>query len=262
MDEETFHTPAALLRAIRDAGRIDVAELGGGAERGWSTQRAAEARDFSRALRDLEEAGLIHLEHEGGVLSELLMDAVLGTRERQGARCYARPSERLESLQIALGLSLTWLHERELAERDPLAGSIRRVHRLCRVAAIDDQYRDALEMSLRELRTCLVEQLHVAALCLCGKILEIALKQRLSDLGATGYERLSLFDLIQELYDKRSDRGFVTFELKEIAEIIRKSRNPAVHHIEKVPVPSRENARTAINATLDVVNRILLDGRL
>ena len=51
---------------------------------------------------------------------------------------------------------------------------------------------------------------------------------------------------------------FLYPSLREIGEIINRSRFPAVHAKESIPVPSPEQAAMVINAMIDTVRRTLV----
>jgi hypothetical protein len=112
-------------------------------------------------------------------------------------------------------------------------------------------------MSLRELRTCFENTCYIACLGLCGKILEIALKQLLIDYSVVVDDRMMIGQLLKTIRDAKVPK-YVDPSLREVGEIINRSRIPAVHAKESIPVPSREQAAMAINATIDTVRRTLI----
>jgi HEPN domain-containing protein len=127
----------------------------------------------------------------------------------------------------------------------------------CEKGNINIVYRDDLLASLRELEVCFSHECYIACLALSGKILEICLKQVMLDNNIKYEERWMIGQLLQKLRDAAIDK-YLDQSLPEIATIINKSRIPAVHAKEKIPVPSRDQAIMVIHAVADTVNRTLI----
>lgn len=128
----------------------------------------------------------------------------------------------------------------------------------CEQTNLNAVYRDDLLASLKELRLCFAYECYIACLALSGKILEICLKQLLLDYNMQFDNGWMIGKLLQKLRESQCEK-YLDQSLPEIANIINKSRIPAVHAKERIPVPSREQAVMVIHAVADTVNRILIN---
>lgn len=129
--------------------------------------------------------------------------------------------------------------------------------RRCREWPINPVYKEDVLATLTELRTCFAQDCYIACLGLSGKILEICLKQIMITHNIPFDEAWMIGKLLQKLREAKPDL-YLDRSLGDIATIINKSRIPAVHSLEKVPVPTREQAGMVIHALIDTVNRTLL----
>jgi hypothetical protein len=127
----------------------------------------------------------------------------------------------------------------------------------CERVAINQVYRDDLLASIKELRICFSQECYIACLSLAGKILEISLKQVLIDNNIEFGDKLMIGQLIGKFQEAHLDQ-YLDQSLSDIANIINKSRIPAVHSKEKIPVPSRDQAAMVIHAVVDTVNRVIV----
>jgi hypothetical protein len=140
---------------------------------------------------------------------------------------------------------------------DETSASIGRLLRRCKDHSINPVYVDDLLATLKELRLCFANECYIACLALSGKLLEICLKQTMISSNIPFDENWMIGKLLKELRAADPNR-YLDQSLGDVANIINKSRIPAVHTLEKVPVPSREQAVMVINAVVDTVNRTLL----
>jgi hypothetical protein len=127
----------------------------------------------------------------------------------------------------------------------------------CEKTNLNAVYRDDLLASLKELRLCFAYECYIACLALSGKILEICLKQLMMDNNIHFENNWMIGKLLQKLRESQCEK-YLDQSLPEIANIINKSRIPAVHAKEKIPVPSREQAVMVIHAVVDTVNRVII----
>jgi hypothetical protein len=118
-------------------------------------------------------------------------------------------------------------------------------------------YRDDLLASLNELSVCFTNECYIACLALSGKLLEICLKQVMLNKAIDFDDSWMIGRLLQEL-EHVQNRPYFDQSLPLMARIINKSRIPAVHAIENIPVPSREQAKMVISAVVDTMQRTLL----
>jgi hypothetical protein len=127
----------------------------------------------------------------------------------------------------------------------------------CERITINHIYRDDLLASIKELRICFAQECYIACLALAGKILEICLKQVLIDNQIEFDDKWMIGRLLARFKEVNVER-YLDQSLSDIANIINKSRIPAVHSKEKIPVPSRDQAAMVIHAVVDTVNRVIM----
>ena len=125
----------------------------------------------------------------------------------------------------------------------------------CEQRTLNATYRDDILASLRELEVCFRNDCFIACLALSGKLLEICLKQVMLDHNIPFDDKWMIGTLLDKLREAVSEK-YVDQSLGDIANIINKSRIPAVHSKEKISVPSREQA--VIHAVADTINRTIL----
>ena len=161
----------------------------------------------------------------------------------------------VESLGVLAQLRLLTSH-RKSPESD-ISRILEEVLEEYKSVVTNSVYAEDLLVSLRELRTCFENNCYIACLALCGKILEIALKQLLLDYSVVFDDRMMIGQLLKTIRDAKVPK-YVDPSLREVGEVINRSRIPAVHAKESIPVPSREQAAMTINATIDTVRRTLI----
>ena len=94
-------------------------------------------------------------------------------------------------------------------------------------------------------------------MALSGKLLEICQKQLMIDNKIQFNVRLMIGELLKKLKELGCAK-YLDQTLPEIAVIINKSRIPAVHTMERIPVPSKNQAIMVIHAVVDTLNRIVI----
>jgi hypothetical protein len=129
----------------------------------------------------------------------------------------------------------------------------------CEASAVSVVYRDDLLASLKELRICFTQECYIACLALAGKILEISLKQVLVEHDIEFDDKWMIGKLITVFQNANLDR-YLDQSLPDIAKIINRSRIPAVHSVDRIPVPSKAQAVMVIHAVVDTVNRVIVKG--
>jgi hypothetical protein len=148
----------------------------------------------------------------------------------------------------------------ELKRHPKLSDTARAIEELlqeCETAAPKFKFGDDLLASLREVQICFDSGCYIACMALCGKLLEIALKHVLMERQIDFDDKCMIGKLLALVRGSGIQR-YIDPSLDQIAEIINRSRIPAVHAKEKVPVPSREQAAMVINAMMDTVRRTLV----
>lgn len=126
----------------------------------------------------------------------------------------------------------------------------------CRKARLNEFYRDEFLKTLDEIRICFDEGCFIAAIGLCGKILEVCLKEILLRNGQQFDFNAGVGSLIKMIRE-RVPNEYLDPTLMNVANIINTSRITAVHAKERIPIPSRDQAIMVIFATRDVVTRNL-----
>lgn len=170
-----------------------------------------------------------------------------------------------------IGYSLTD-HGRELAESEvelrravaqltggpktEVSEAVALLQQECREACLNEMYRDDFLKSLDEIRICFDEDCFIAAIGLCGKILEVCLKEILIRNSIQFDFTLGVGKLIKTIRE-RVPNEYLDPTLMSVADVINTSRITAVHAKERIPVPSRDQAVMVIFATRDVVRRNL-----
>jgi hypothetical protein len=134
--------------------------------------------------------------------------------------------------------------------------SVALLQRECQDAQINEMYRDDFLKTLDEIRICFDEGCFIAAIGLCGKILEVCLKEVLLRNNVQCDPNAMVGTLIKSIRERVPDE-YMDQTLMNVVNIINTSRITAVHAKERIPIPSRDQAIMVIFATRDVVRRNL-----
>ncbi|MBV6474449.1 MAG: hypothetical protein JPMHGGIA_02758 [Saprospiraceae bacterium] len=126
----------------------------------------------------------------------------------------------------------------------------------CEKAKINAAYRDDFLKTIDEIRICFDEACYIATIGLCGKILEVCLKEILYRNEIVCDPNAMVGNLLKSIKEKLPSE-YLDPSLQNVANIINASRITAVHAKEKIPVPSRDQAIMVIFATRDLVLRNL-----
>ena len=121
-------------------------------------------------------------------------------------------------------------------------------------------YREDFLKTLDEIRICFDEDCFIAAIGLCGKILEVCLKEVLHRHNVQFDPNAMIGSLIRTRRE-RAPGEYLDPSLMNIVNIINMSRITAIHSKEKIPIPSRDQTIMVIFATRDVVLRNLSNQR-
>jgi hypothetical protein len=127
----------------------------------------------------------------------------------------------------------------------------------CEAAGLNEIYAADFLKTLDEIRICFDEQCFIAVIGLCGKLLEVCLKESLLRHGVSPDPNAMVGSLIK-LIRERLPATYLDPSLSSIVNIINTSRITAVHAKERIPVPSRDQAVMVIFALRDVVRRTLI----
>jgi len=125
---------------------------------------------------------------------------------------------------------------------------------ICKKSSINSNYKEDYIKTLQEISICFQHECFIATIALCGKLLEVCLKEILFRNNINSDSIFMLGNLIKKV---KADvpNEYLDPALENLAGIISKSRNTAIHYGERVPIPSRDQAVMVIFATRDVVRR-------
>jgi hypothetical protein len=126
----------------------------------------------------------------------------------------------------------------------------------CAEAQINEVYREDFLATLKEIRVCFDDGCFIATIGLCGKVLEVCLKEVLLRHNIPYDPNAMVGTLIRTIRDRIPDE-YLDPTLSNVVNIINASRITAVHARERIPVPSRDQAIMVIFATREVVRRNL-----
>jgi hypothetical protein len=127
----------------------------------------------------------------------------------------------------------------------------------CERAQINVMYRDDFLATLREIGVCFDQHCFIATVSLCGKILEICLKETLSRHDIQVDPNATAGALIRTVRERITNE-YIDPALPNIFNIVNVSRNTAIHANELIPIPSRDQTVMVIFATRDLVLRKLI----
>ena len=112
------------------------------------------------------------------------------------------------------------------------------LQRECQEAQLNEMYREDFLKTLDEIRICFDEGCFIAAIGLCGKILEVCLKEVLLRHNVQCDPHAMVGTLIKSIRE-RVPGEYMDPTLINVVNIINASRITAVHAKERIPVPSR-----------------------
>lgn len=127
----------------------------------------------------------------------------------------------------------------------------------CAASELNEVYRDDFLKTLDEIRICFDEGCQIAVIALCGKLLEVCLKELLLRNDVTPDPKAMVGSLIKSIRE-RLPSTYLDPSLSSIANIVNESRITAVHARERIPVPSRDQAIMVVFAMRDLVRRTLI----
>jgi len=140
--------------------------------------------------------------------------------------------------------------------RTEVSEAVADLQRECDKAELNENYREDFLKTLDEIRICFDQGCFIAAIGLCGKILEVCLKEVLLRHDINCDPNAMLGTLIKSIRE-RVPSEYLDPTLLNLVNIINTSRITAVHAKERIPIPSRDQAIMVIFATRDVVRRNL-----
>lgn len=150
-----------------------------------------------------------------------------------------------------------YISELQQKPTNEISNSVRDLIVLSKESNINLNYKDDFIKTLEEIAICFDNECYIATISLSGKILETTLTEILQRNNIEIGERDMLGKLIRKIKDNKVNE-YIDPALTEIAKVISYSRNSAIHHNEKIPIPSREQAIMVVFAMKDVVQRNLI----
>ncbi len=119
---------------------------------------------------------------------------------------------------------------------------------------INKLYKDDFIRTVEEVGICFDNECYIAAIGLCGKVLEVCLKEILIR-NNIEFDPNSMVGSLIRLIERQAPHEYTDPALRNIVNIINTSRITAVHAREEIPVPSRDQAIMVIFATRDILAR-------
>lgn len=141
--------------------------------------------------------------------------------------------------------------------RNEVSQAVAELEAECQQAAINPNYRADFLRTLEEIRICFDNECYIATIALCGKLLEVCLKQRLLHAGIE-FDPNTMIGNLLRLLKERLPNDYHDPSLSNVANIINVSRITAVHAREQIPIPSRDQTIMVIYAIRDVARRTFL----
>jgi len=140
--------------------------------------------------------------------------------------------------------------------RTEVSEAIALLHDECKATSLNVAYRENFLQTLAEIRVCFDDECYLATIGLCGKVLEVCLKEILAR-HEVEVDPNAMIGILIRSVRKRIPDEYIDPSLDSVASIINASRIGAVHAKENIPVPSRDQAIMVLFATRDVVRRNL-----
>lgn len=198
---------------------------------------------------------------ENGIISkleELVKAGLIEPVDTKDSRSLLRVTTEFQRFRDFLGVSLGRLiREREHSQDVEAAREMRRHVR----EFLPDQcrYKEEIVRTLEELSDCLRLGCYAASIMLCGRLLEVALRRLLFQLGpstdkhAKELRELPLGPLLGRI-GEHSPLIATSPHLKNVANMIKEVRNPTVHAHGDWPTLHR--LRVVLHATREVVEEV------
>jgi hypothetical protein len=129
-----------------------------------------------------------------------------------------------------------------------IAQSIKELADLCDGAEINPNFKADYIQTLDEIAICFNHDCYIATISLCGKILEISLTDILQR-NAIDTSNIRMIGQLIHAARENLHLRYIDNTFYDVARIISKSRNTAVHFNDGIPVPTRDQAVMVIFAT-------------
>jgi hypothetical protein len=140
--------------------------------------------------------------------------------------------------------------------RSEVSQAVRSLLDECQSKEINENYKLEFLRTIEEIAICFDDECYIAAIGLCGKVLEVVLKEILLRHGVNFDSNMMVGTLIK-LIRERVSGEYLDPSIGNVINIVNTSRITAVQANERIPIPSRDQAIMVIHATRDVVRRNL-----
>jgi hypothetical protein len=140
--------------------------------------------------------------------------------------------------------------------RSEVSQSVRSLLDECGTKNLNENYKNEFLRTIEEIAICFDDECYIAAIGLCGKILEVVLKEILLRHNV-GFEPKMMIGSLIKLIREKVPNEYLDPSIGNVTKIINTSRITAVHAKERIPIPSRDQAIMVIFAMRDVVRRNL-----
>jgi len=137
-----------------------------------------------------------------------------------------------------------------------IAQAIKELADLCDGAYINPNFKADYIRTLDEIAICFNNDCYIATISLCGKILEISLTDILQR-NAIDTTNIRMIGQLIHAARENLNLRYIDNTLFDVARIISKSRNTAVHFNEGIPVTTRDQAVMVIFATRHFVTNYI-----
>jgi hypothetical protein len=137
-----------------------------------------------------------------------------------------------------------------------IAQEIKELADLCDGTDINPNFKADYIRTLDEIAICFNHDCYIATISLCGKILEISLTDILQR-NAIDTSNIQMIGQLIHAARENLNLRYIDNTLYDVARIISKSRNTAVHFNDGIPVPTRDQAMMVIFATRHFVGNYI-----
>jgi len=137
-----------------------------------------------------------------------------------------------------------------------IAQAIKDLADMCDGAEINPNFKADYIRTLDEIAICFNHDCYIATISLCGKILEISLTDILQR-NAIDTSNIRMIGQLIHAARENLNLRFIDNTFYDVARIISKSRNTAVHFNDGIPVPTRDQAVMVIFATRHFVTNYI-----
>jgi hypothetical protein len=141
--------------------------------------------------------------------------------------------------------------------KQEVSQSVYELYDECQQIHINENYRTDFLCTLKEIAVCFDNDCYMATIGLCGKVLEVCLKEILIRHKIEFRPRIMIGELIGTI-QKQVPSEYIDPTLMDVTNIVNTSRITAVHARESIPVASRDQTIMVIFAMRNIVRKNLI----